>query len=807
MEKRDLKRIPVNLDASLHFNGIRCDAFIGNISENGLYTVLTNPADDGLHGREETDVLLSFNSPSGELIKLHCRKKWSVKPSGQNRTTRVGLELLNAQPEYTSFYQKKYYEIRNNLSRNAIAVVGMACHYPGSPDLQSFWENILARRREFRRIPDERMPLSEYYDPDPAAPDKTYATKAAVIDGFDFDWAKRGIPKSVIESSDIAHWLALEISLRALEDAGYSRNTVPIDRSGVILGNTLTGEHSRSENMRLRWPYVRKSLIKAASRKGLPTHLIDELAESMEGYYKSVFAPVTEDTLAGNLSNTIAGRICNFLNFNGGGYTVDGACSSSLIAVTTAATALSNGNMDLVIAGGVDISLDTFELIGFAKTNALTKDDMRVYDRHANGFIPGEGAGFVVLKRLEDARAHGNYIYSILRGWGISSDGKGGLTAPKAETQAIAIRRAYTQAGYSPQDVDFIEGHGTGTPAGDKAELEAISEAMAGRDNTPLRSCGVTSLKSIIGHTKAASGIGGFIKASLAVNRRVLPPTAGCNERNTVFEDKALSLYPILHGEIRSPNDILRAGVSGMGFGGINCHVTLESGDAPARNIEPQIAERKLLVSPQDSELFVFSADTPESMIRRVRGVAKTAAGISMAEMVDLARHLADEAADHEQIRAAIIASTPQDLQHALERCAEMLQEKTPRPGKIQCSARQDIWIGNTAQSSRVGFLFPGQGSQQLNMGRLLKERHPWAQDLVDRADQWLGGAETEILSHVIYQPEDRAPGSELLQEWQQELTRSDIAQPAICLSSLLWQKYLERLGITPVASGGHSLG
>src|SRR5208337_2654367 len=159
-------------------------------------------------------------------------------------------------------------------------------------------------------------------------------------------------------------------------------------------GNTLTGEHSRSQNMRLRWPYVKKVLKAAATKKRLPPQMIAELTETMEVYYKSVFAPITEDTLAGNLSNTIAGRICNFLDLRGGGYTVDGACSSSLIAVLTAATALSSGTLDLAIVGGVDISLDTFELIGFAKTNALTKEDMKVYDRRASGFMPGEGAGF-----------------------------------------------------------------------------------------------------------------------------------------------------------------------------------------------------------------------------------------------------------------------------------------------------------------------------------------------------------------------------------------------------------------------------
>ncbi len=216
----------------------------------------------------------------------------------------------------------------------------------------------------------------------------------------------------------------------------------------------------------------------------------------------------------------------------------------------------------------VNISLDTFELVGFSKTEALTKDEMKVYDRRANGFIPGEGSGFVVLKRLEDAEKDGDNIYAIIRGWGISSDGKGGITAPNGKSQAKAIKRAYNRAGYSPRDVDFIEGHGTGTTVGDIAELEGISIAL-GNKASP-RSCGVTSLKSIIGHTKAASGIGGFIKTVIALNQRVLPPIANCTSPNSIFENEARSLYPILNGEIKSSERILKAGVTGAGFGGVS---------------------------------------------------------------------------------------------------------------------------------------------------------------------------------------------------------------------------------------------
>ena len=285
-----------------------------------------------------------------------------------------------------------------------VAVVGIACVYPGAHTPAQLWENILARRRQFRRIPDSRMPVSDYFSEDPSEPDKTYGKKAAVIDGFQFDWAGRRVPFSTYETTDISHWLALETAMAAIADAGYDRESIPGERTGVLVGNSLTGEQTRANTMRLRWPFVRRAFRAAARETGMARESASRIEEKLEGFYKSVFPPVNEDTLAGGLSNTIAGRICNFLNLYGGGYTVDGACSSSLLAISTGTCGLVTGDLDLAIAGGVDISLDPFELVGFSKTGALTPKDMSVYDRGGSGFIPGEGCGFVVLKRLEDAK-------------------------------------------------------------------------------------------------------------------------------------------------------------------------------------------------------------------------------------------------------------------------------------------------------------------------------------------------------------------------------------------------------------------
>ncbi|RAL26962.1 type I polyketide synthase [Thermoflavimicrobium daqui] len=688
------------------------------------------------------------------------------------------------------------------MDQNYIAVVGIGCHYPGASDLKELWENLLARRRQFREMPNERLPLAEYYHNNPDTPDKTYGRHAAVIDGFEFDWVKRRIPKSTYESSDIVHWLALEVATQAIIDAGYSRENIPKDKTGVILGNTLTGEFMRSNTMRLRWPYVRKTLRAAGIAQGLSSETLSKLEKYMEGIYKSVFPPVTEDTLAGSLSNTVAGRICNFYDLHGGGYVVDGACSSSLIAVATAADKLAKGELDLALAGGVDISLDPMEIIGFAKAGALTNKDMNVYDRNSSGFIPGEGCGFVILKRLEDAKRDGDYVYAVIRGWGISSDGKGGITAPKTEGQALALRRAYEMVDYSPHELDFIEGHGTGTVVGDRTELEAISLARNSFGDAELRSCGVTSFKSIVGHTKAAAGIGGLIKAVLSVNQRILLPTAACKEPNEIFYTQAKDIYPILQGEVRAPDQVMRAGISAMGFGGINCHVTIESADLPKQELKSSIEERALLASNQDTELIVFAANTKEDLLTQVEEVYKMASGMSIAEITDLAYHLTHQVKSKDKVRAAVITDHPDRLTDQLHYLTKKLANDFPSKGEVFVNMEKQCWISNQVSKHQVGFLFPGQGSQKVNMARTLLERFPWAREIAEKV--W------DVLPHgnqVMFRSLDKAINQDEIKDWEKQLSQTEIAQPTICLSSVLWTLFLKRLGIQPVVTAGHSLG
>src|SRR4029079_14608675 len=210
----------------------------------------------------------------------------------------------------------------------------------------------------------------------------------------------------------------------------------------------LTGEFSRANILRLRWPYVRRIVEAVVKNENWPAERPRSFLAEIETGYKAPFPAVGEESLAGGLSKTIAGRICNQFDLKGGGFTVDGACASSLLAVTNACNSLTLGDVDVVLAGGVDLSLDPFEIVGFAKTGALAPELMRIYDARSAGFWPGEGCGFVVLMRLEDALAECRRIYAVVRGWGVSSDGSGGITRPEIDGQIQALRRAYRRAGY-----------------------------------------------------------------------------------------------------------------------------------------------------------------------------------------------------------------------------------------------------------------------------------------------------------------------------------------------------------------------
>ena len=692
------------------------------------------------------------------------------------------------------------------MGNKKIAVIGLGCFYAGSKNPIELWENVLTKRQQFRDFPECRLPLSDYYDQNKKAVDKTYSRLGAFIDGFVFDWKQKRIPKVIFDSADLVHWLALDVAEQALIDSGYTQGQISKERIGVIVGNSLNGETSRANSLRLRWPFVGKVFREVASIRGFSGDEIKLMEDDLEKYYKAYFPPMTGHSLSGALSNVIAGRICNFFDFNGGGYVVDGACASSLIAVITAAQSIAAGELDMAVAGGVDISLDINELTGFARVGALADNEMKVYDNNANGFIPGEGCGFAVLKDFELAKRDGDCIYALIRGYGLSSDGKGGIMTPSVYGQALAIKKAYELCDYDIDEVDFIEGHGTGTNVGDRIELEAILSLF--RDSKQNQKClGITSLKSIVGHTKSAAGIGAFIKSVVAVNQRVLPPTANIDFPNKIFYEDHMPVYPIVTGEILVPKKVMRAGISAMGFGGINSHVTIESYGEPLEKFRPELGYSSLLSSYQKTELMIFSADSREAITEKVSILIEKSKGISVAEVTDLAYELCKKVDNNHTVRCSVIITNRYQLNVKLEELRHSIINHFPDEGRIFHNSDKKIIISNCVKKTRVGLLFPGQRSQKLNMTRYLIDRFPWARELALEVDAIFEDKGISGLLDRIYRPMDKASCQQQKDDWSNGLKDVRYAHGAVVLSSLIWFEYFTRLGIRYTAVGGHSLG
>jgi enediyne polyketide synthase len=654
-----------------------------------------------------------------------------------------------------------------------IAIVGMACCYPDASNPRELWENVLAQRRAFRRLPPERLRLEDYFSNDASVPDAIYASEAAVVGGYEFDRVRFRVAGPTFRSVDLAHWLALDVADQSLKDASFADGQgLPLETTGVLVGNTLTGEFSRAATLRLRWPYVRRVVEARMGAESWDKSRRSEFLDHLEEEYKAPFPEVGEESLAGALSNTIAGRICNYFHFGGGGYTVDGACSSSLLAVAKACSALEAGELDAALAGGVDLSLDPFELVGFAKAGALAHGEMLIYDKESTGFLPGEGSGFVVLMRSADAIAQRLQIYAVIRGWGISSDGGGGITRPEVRGQTLALDRAYYRAKYGFDSVALIEGHGTGTPVGDEVELKTLCAAReaAGGKGRPVA---IGSIKANFGHTKAAAGVAGLIKATLAVHHKILPPTTGTREPRSEVDGEDAMLRVLAEAEPWPADVPVRAGVNSFGFGGINVHVTIEGCEGECRP-RWSASEKALTTCPQDVEVFFLGADSVSELVGKIERLAYLAPNLSASELTDLSISLAGQA-EHGRARTALVAATSAELAERLNNLQGLILDGEVR----HIDTGDGVFLCIDGKAPRVGLLFPGQASPV-------------------RMQPGVHGRRFEEIA-ALYRsaafPGDHESGS------------TEDAQLAIITAELAGLRLLESFGIVATVAIGHSLG
>ncbi len=679
-----------------------------------------------------------------------------------------------------------------------IAIVGMSCLLPKAGDLQRYWDNIVNKVDAITEIPNERWNWQLYFDPDPKARDKIYSKWGGFLDDIHFDPVQYGMPPASLRSIEPAQLLTLEAVREALKDSGYLDRPFPRERTSVILGaGGGAAEMGLGYSSRAFLP----TLERLPEFRGHSSELLDSL--------NGLLPEWTEDSFAGILTNVSAGRVANRFDLGGTNYTVDAACASSLSAIALAAKELEAHSSDMVIVGGVDTMQNPFTYLCFSKTYALSpRGRCRTFDEGADGIAISEGIAMMVLKRLADAERDGDRVYAVIKGTGGSSDGKDkGLTAPRPAGQALALRRAYAKANFSPATVGLIEAHGTGTVAGDRAEVSALTEVFSEAE-APTQSCAIGSVKSMIGHTKCTAGAAGVVKTALALYHKVLPPTLGVEKPNPSANFPETPFYvnaeprPWLDGIGGHPR---RAGVSAFGFGGTNFHLVMEeyTGDF--------ISSRPAAYQNWPGELFLWQAGSRRALIEAIESCDKALARHGEPRLRDLAFTVWKLGEDKEKesagLRLAVIATSLGDLKQKLSWARQGLEN----PGTVQISDPRGIYfserplVQDGAQGAMLAFLFPGQGSQYTNMLRDLAIQFPEARQLFERGNQVLADKLAKPLSAYIFPPSSFSPEEERTQ--QQAITQTNIAQPAIGVASLAMFRVLQGFGLRPDFVAGHSYG
>ncbi len=665
----------------------------------------------------------------------------------------------------------------------------MACILPQANSPENFWSNILEGKDCVREVPMTHWMASDYFDEDPKSPDKTYSRRGAFIDPVDFAPLDFGIAPKNLEAIDTTQLLGLVVARDALVDSGYGAAGKSFDRNraSVILGVTGTLEMVIPLGARLGHPIWRKSLAEC----GVDPETADKVVDRIGAHYVSW----QENSFPGLLGNVTAGRIANRLDLGGTNCVVDAACASSLGAVHLAVMELAAGRSDMVVSGGFDTFNDIFMFMCFSKTPALSKSGhARPFDVSADGTSLGEGLGAIVLKRLDDAQRDGDRIYAVIRGVGSSSDGIGqAVYAPKAEGQVRCLKAAYEVAGVDPSTVELIEAHGTGTKVGDGIEVKALTEVFgAARAGKDVPACAIGSVKSQIGHTKAAAGIAGLIKAALALSHKVLPPTikVDCPAEELAEPGGPFYVNDAARPWPARPDHPRRAGVSAFGFGGSNFHAVLEEFPHTADDIawSPNV------------DLLTISAGDVQDLRKRIDAIPADA---SWDDFRRLAAQSRAASATQSAARLAVVIRADQDgdaLKKRLFEAVDALQAGKP----LAPFASEGIFPGSGSPKGQLAILFAGQGAQSPGMLRDAACRFPEVARTLQEADAAAGRKPGDLVSKIY--PVNQW-SEDARRQAAAELTRTEIAQPALAALELGLARQLAKFGVAPHAVAGHSLG
>ncbi len=631
--------------------------------------------------------------------------------------------------------------------REPVAVVGIGCRFPGGAHTpQALWDLLMAGGDAVSGFPTDRnWDMTGLFDPDPDNPGTSYVQEGGFLHAAaDFDASFFGISPREALAMDPQQRLLLETSWEALERAGIDPESMKGSMTGVFAGAASSGYLTHGA-----WP------------AGSESHLI-----------------------TGNVASVISGRISYILGLEGPAVTLDTACSSSLVALHLATQALRAGECSMALAGGVMVMSDPAEFVGFSRQRVLAADGRcKAFSADADGMGIAEGAGMVLLERLSDAQRNGHNVLAVIRGSAINQDGaSNGLTAPNGPSQQRVIKAALASAGLSAADVDAVEGHGTGTTLGDPIEAQALI-ATYGQDRPEDRPLWLGSVKSNIGHAQQAAGIAGVIKMVLALQNGELPATLFADVASPHVDWSADTVRLLTESKPWPAGDTpRRAGVSAFGISGTNAHIILEEAPAPGEVTEPAEPATPVL-SGTGTMAWLVSGRTADALATQAGRLRELVAGRAELAPRDVAWSLATTRSTFHH-RAVVLGSGREELMEGLATVATDRSAAGVLTGALPAAG---------AGGGRVAFVFPGQGSQWLGMGRELRECSPvFAARLNECA---------EALAPFVDWSLDDVLAGELGFE------TADVVQPALWAVMVSLAAVWEAAGVRPDAVVGHSQG